>query len=64
MTWWTDIIIFLSGKKTYLMIVIDALDAFGVVQGWWDEHRMRTIVEGLLTGMAATAHITKSGPTG
>ena len=57
-----QILEFLKGKKTYVMIVVDALDQVGVTQGWWDESRLREIVEFLFTAGFLRAGIEKSGP--
>jgi len=57
-----EILNFLVGKKTYIMIAIDALDAVGVLQGWWDEGKMRHIIELALTGAAYRAGINTSSP--
>lgn len=57
-----EILDFLVGKKTYIMIVVDALDQLGIAQGWWGEARMREILEGVLTGFAARAAINTSSP--
>ena len=55
-----QVIDFLQGKKFYIMVAIDALDQVGVYQGWWDEHRIREIVEGLFTAFALRAGVAKS----
>lgn len=62
MKWWNDLQIFLTGKKTYLMIVVDALDQIGVAQGWWEGSRIREIVEAAFTMGFFRAGVTKSGP--
>jgi len=41
-----------KGKKTYIMIAVDAVDQFGVVQGWWTDSPLRYIAEFVLTGGA------------
>lgn len=57
-----QIIEFLQGKKTYIMIGVAALDALGAAQGWWEENSVREIVEGALTFMFLRMGVTKSGP--
>jgi hypothetical protein len=58
-----QILDFLVGKKTYVMIVIDALDQLGVTLGWWDEAKIRTIIEFVLTAGFLRAGINSSAPT-
>ena len=57
-----QILEFLRGKKTYVMIAVDALDQIGVAQGWWDESRIREIAEFMFTAGFLRAGIEKSGP--
>ena len=56
------VIEFLAGYKTYLMIIADALDQVGVLHGWWDESRLREIVEFAFTMGFLRAGVAKSGP--
>lgn len=53
---------FLVGKKTYIMIAVDALDQLGVVQGWWEGARVREIVEMALTLGFLRAGVNSSAP--
>lgn len=53
---------FLVGKKTYIMIVVDALDQLGVALGWWDEAKIRYIVEFALTAGFLRAGVNSSAP--
>ena len=57
-----QILDFLVGKKTYLMIVVDALDQVGIAQGWWEEARIREIIEGALTLGFLRAGVNTSAP--
>ena len=57
-----QILEWLKGKKTYIMIGVDALDQIGVVQGWWDENRAREIAEFVFTAAFLRAGVEKSGP--
>lgn len=54
---------FLVGKKTYCTIAVDALDQLGIALGWWDEAKIRTIVEFVLTAGFLRAGINSSAPT-
>lgn len=63
MQWFTTVTTFLAGKKTYVMIAVDALDQIGVAQGWWEGSRVREIVEAAFTAGFFRAGVTKSGPT-
>jgi hypothetical protein len=58
-----QILDFLVGKKTYVMIVVDALDQLGIALGWWDEARVREIVEAALTMGFLRAGINTSAPS-
>ena len=40
-----DILAILEGKRTYLMAVAYAIDAFGTSLGWWPEATVRTAIE-------------------
>jgi hypothetical protein len=44
------------------MIIVDALDQVGVLHGWWDESRLREIVEFAFTMGFLRAGVAKSGP--
>ena len=57
-----QILEFLRGKKTYVMIAVDALDQVGVAQGWWEGSRIREVVEFMFTAGFLRAGIEKSGP--
>ncbi len=57
-----EILDFLVGKKTYVMIVVDALDQIGVAQGWWDSAQIRHIVEAALTLGFLRAGVNSSAP--
>jgi len=57
-----EILNFLVGKKTYIMIGVDAIDQLGIAQGWWDEARIREIIEGALTLGFLRAGINTSSP--
>lgn len=59
--WFNTAKAFLSGKKTYVMLVVDFVDGVGVLQGWWEPSTLRHYIEGFLTSVAVTAHVTKSG---
>lgn len=39
---------FLSGYRTYIMIVVGAVDQIGTLNGWWDANHLREVVEGAL----------------
>ena len=52
----------LSGYKTYIMAASIAVDSFGAYLGWWEESRVRNIVEGVLTVVFLRLGIEKSGP--
>jgi hypothetical protein len=51
----------LRGKKTYIMIAVDAADQLGITLGWWPESRLREIFEFILTGTAVRLGIKSSG---
>ena len=57
-----EILDFLVGKKTYVMIGVDALDQLGIALGWWEEAKIRTIVEFVLTAGFLRAGINTSSP--
>ena len=57
-----QILEFLRGKKTYIMIAVDALDQVGIAQGWWEESRLREVVEFAFTMGFLRAGVEKSGP--
>ena len=57
-----QILDFLVGKKTYVMIVIDALDQVGIELGWWEEAKLRSIVEMALTLGFLRAGVNSSAP--
>lgn len=57
-----QIIEFLRGKKTYVMIAVDALDQVGIALEWWSESRLREIVEFAFTAGFLRAGVEKSGP--
>lgn len=57
-----EILDFLVGKKTYIMIGVDALDQLGIALQWWDEARIREIVEGALTLGFLRAGVNSSAP--
>jgi hypothetical protein len=57
-----QILDFLVGKKTYIMIVVDALDQLGVALGWWEEARIREIFEAALTLGFLRAGVNSSAP--
>lgn len=57
-----QILDFLVGKKTYIMIGVDALDQLGVALGWWDSARIREIVEAALTLGFLRAGVNSSAP--
>lgn len=50
---------FLNGKKTYVMGIIYALDAFGSQLGWWSADTARTVIEQVLALFALRAGVTK-----
>jgi hypothetical protein len=54
---------FLVGKKTYIMIVVGALDQLGIALGWWDEARIREIVEAAFTLGFLRAGVNSSAPS-
>jgi len=54
---------FLVGKKTYLMIAVDALDQLGIALGWWEEAKIRNIIEFVLTAGFLRAGVNSSAPT-
>jgi hypothetical protein len=58
-----EILDFLVGKKTYVMIAVDALDQVGIAMGWWEEAKLRNIVEFVLTAGFLRAGINSSAPT-
>lgn len=51
----------LEGKKTYIIAVLAAIDAFGQYMGYWQEDRFRDMAEMILFGVALRAGVTKSG---
>ena len=51
-----------SGYKTYIVAAAAGVDAFGVALGWWEENRIREIVEGLFTVIFLRMGVQKSGP--
>ena len=53
---------FLVGKKTYIMIGIDALDQLGILWGWWEEAKLREIIEAALTVGFLRAGLNTSAP--
>lgn len=55
----TAVIEWLKGKKTYIMIVIGAVDQIGVLQGWWEADHLREIIEGAFGLAAARAGMKK-----
>jgi hypothetical protein len=44
------------------MIGVDALDQLGIALGWWEEAKIRTIVEFVLTAGFLRAGINTSAP--
>lgn len=52
----------LAGKKTYLMIVIGALDQYGALQGWWTSDEFRQLIEATLGLTFLRMGVTASGP--
>jgi hypothetical protein len=58
-----DFIAMVSGYKTYIVLVIAAVDAIGAVSGLWPESSIREIVEGTLIFAFMRMGISKSGPT-
>ena len=57
-----NIIQAIAGYKTYFIATAAAVDAFGSYLGYWDENRMREIVESLFTIIFLRTGIQKSGP--
>lgn len=49
----------LRGKKTYIMILVGAVDQIGALQGWWESDKLREIVEAALGLAAARAGMGK-----
>ena len=45
----------LKGKRTYIMILVDAIDQLGVYEGWWADSPLRYIAEFVLTGASLRA---------
>jgi hypothetical protein len=60
------IIDFLSGKKTYIILIITVLFNLGVLQGWWAaDNATWASIDALLVGLlggSVRAAITKSTP--
>jgi hypothetical protein len=60
------IIDFLSGKKSYIILIVTFVFNLGVISGWWtaDNQTWATIDTLLLTllGMSVRAAISKSSP--
>jgi hypothetical protein len=61
-----NIINFLSGKKSYILLVVAFIFNLGVVSGWWAADNatwqaIDTLIVALL-GMSFRAAITKSSP--
>lgn len=52
----------LAGKKTYIMAVLYAVDAFGVQIGYWDDGGMRGTIEQIGIILALRSGIQASGP--
>lgn len=52
----------LKGKKTYIMILVGAVDQIGVTQGYWDEGRLREIAEATLGFIFLRMGVKESGP--
>ena len=48
MKWLDDLQTFLSGKKTIITAVLAGVDLMGAQLGWWEEGRIRNILEGVL----------------
>lgn len=40
-----QVIEFLAGRKTYIMIVVGAVDQIGTLYGYWEANHLREIVE-------------------
>jgi len=60
MKWVNDLLVFLSGKKTYLVAILAGVDAFGAQLGWWVADSLRGQLEGLLLFVTLRAGVTKS----
>lgn len=58
----TQVLEWLKGKKTYIMIVVGAIDQIGVLQGYWDANHLREVVEGAFGLIFLRAGIASSGP--
>ena len=57
-----QVLTWLRGKKTYVMIAVDAIDQVGIAQGWWEESKLRAIAEFVLTVGFLRAGVQNSGP--
>ena len=52
----------LSGKRTYIAIVVAAVDQIGALQGWWAPEGLRQLTELALYGTFLRMGVTASGP--
>ena len=52
----------LSGRKTYIMAALYAIDTFGIQAGYWESDSYRSVIEQIGIVLALRAGITASGP--
>jgi len=60
MGWWTDLKVFLSGKKAILAAIIYGIDATGSQLGYWDQGGAREIMEQVLFGIFLRLGVAKA----
>ena len=57
----TNVLNWLSGKKTYFVAAAYAIDAFGASMGWWQANEVRTTLESVFGLVFLRMGVTKSG---
>ena len=57
-----QVIEWLKGKKTYIMILVGALDQIGVLYGYWEANHLREIAEATFGLAFLRAGVSSSAP--
>lgn len=60
MSWWTDLKVFLAGKKSIITAIIYGIDATGSQLGYWEQGGAREILEQVLFGIFLRLGVTKA----